>query len=157
MLIYLILFLTVVPLAEFTILYWIGERSGLLATIGLVIGTGILGAAIARRQGVATVARMQRELSEGVMPADSIFDGVLILLAAVLLITPGVITDSLGFLLLVPPVRSFVKHRLRGRFIHRIDEPIIGQVSTTDAANDRIIDVRVIDARDETITYHNSQ
>jgi UPF0716 protein FxsA len=148
MLFYLFLLLTVLPLTEFALLYWIGERIGLLATIGLVIATGILGAALARRQGVATVARMQRELSEGRMPADAIFDGVLILVAGLLLVTPGVLTDAFGFMLLVPAFRTLVKNRVRRRFIHRIDEPSDAEVWSTDSpSSDRIIEVKVIESQ----------
>lgn len=148
MLFYLFLLLTVLPLTEIALLYWIGERIGVLATIGLVMATGILGAALAHRQGVATVARMQRELSEGRMPADAIFDGVIILLAGLLLVTPGVLTDAFGFMLLVPAFRTIVKNRVRRRFMHRIDEPIDTQAWSNDSvSSDRIIEVKVIESQ----------
>ena len=100
----LILFIAV-PVVELVLLIEIGQRVGTIATVGLIIGTGIVGASLARQQGISTLARLRNDLEAGQLPAEPIVDGVLILLAAVVLITPGVLTDLVGFLCLVPACR----------------------------------------------------
>ena len=100
----LLLFISV-PIVEIYLLAIVGGHIGFLNTIFLVIGTGILGASLARSQGVQPLALIQSELSQGRMPAGALVDGVIILLAGALLITPGVLTDVVGFLLLVPVTR----------------------------------------------------
>ena len=80
----LILFIAV-PVVELVLLSEIGQRVGTLTTIGLIIGTGVGGAALARQQGISTLARLRNDLDAGQLPAEPFFDGVLILLAAVVL------------------------------------------------------------------------
>ena len=81
------------PVVELILLIEIGQRVGTLATIGLIMGTGIVGASLARQQGLSTLARLRKDLDEGRLPAETLVDGVLILIAAAVLITPGVLTD----------------------------------------------------------------
>ena len=158
MLFYLLLLFTVVPLVEFSLLYAIGERIGLLPTIALVIVTGVLGAALARAQGVATLWRIREQSARGRMPADALFDGVLILLAGAVLITPGVLTDALGFGLLIPPVRAAIKRGLRRWFAKhvRVEAAVVeagwspggppeDNVVDGRAVSERVVDVRVVD------------
>ena len=71
--------------------------------------TGVVGASLARRQGLAVVGRAQDQMARGELPAGSLADGVMILVAGALLITPGILTDAFGFLLLVPMFRDAVK------------------------------------------------
>ena len=104
------------PAVELILLIEIGQRIGPLATIGLIMGTGIVGASLARQQGVSTIARLRRDLEGGRLPAEPIVDGVLILVAGAVLITPGVLTDLFGFLLLIPACRRLVKRSLKRRF-----------------------------------------
>jgi UPF0716 protein FxsA len=108
----LILLFTLVPLAELWLLLWIGSMTGPEFAFGLVIVTGIVGAALARRQGLQTWLKIQKELSEGRPPTGSLVDGLLILIAGAVLITPGVLTDVVGFMLLIPPIRAALKHRI---------------------------------------------
>lgn len=121
MLLRLLLLFTIVPLAELALLLWIGGRIGLLATVTLILVTGALGAALARRQGLATWRRFQEALAAGRLPGRELLEGLLILVAGALLLTPGVLTDAAGFLLLVPPARRWIvgraELRLRGRFV----------------------------------------
>ncbi len=112
----LLLLFIAVPAVELILLIEIGQRIGPLATIGLIMGTGIVGASLARQQGISTFARLRRDLEDGRLPAEPIVDGVLILVAAAVLITPGVLTDLFGFLLLVPACRRLVKRSLKRRF-----------------------------------------
>lgn len=121
MLLRLLLLFTLVPLAELALLLWIGGRIGLLPTVALILVTGALGAALARRQGLATWRRFQEALAAGRLPGRELLEGLLILVAAALLLTPGVLTDAAGFLLLVPPARRRIMRRfelrLRGHVV----------------------------------------
>ena len=111
----LALFITV-PLLELLVIIEIGSRIGYGITILVLLLISVAGAALAKRQGYAAVARIQDDLRFGKMPGDSLIDGALILAGALLLLTPGYITDTVGLLLLLPPVRrpvrAFVKRRL---------------------------------------------
>lgn len=112
MLLRLFILLTIVPLIEVVLLFRIAEVIDWGPTLALIIVTGILGAWLARREGLRTLGRIQADLNAGVVPTDSMLDGALILVAGVLLVTPGVLTDLCGFTLLVPPARRWVKRRL---------------------------------------------
>ena len=119
----LILLFTLVPALELALLIEVGSRIGTAATISLVVATGVLGAALARQQGLLVLRRIQAELSAGRLPASSLVDGVIVLMAGALLVTPGILTDVLGILCLVPGFRSLVKARLRRRF----ERALLGQ------------------------------
>ena len=113
MLFRLILLFTLVPLAELWLLISISRYTGIPRTIGIVLVTGFVGASLARYQGWQTWRRLQTELQSGRTPADALLDGLMIFIAGVLMITPGVLTDSVGFALLLPPVRRHLKLRFR--------------------------------------------
>ena len=115
MLLRLLLLFTAVPLLEVYLLIEVGTRLGAVPTIGLVIVTGIAGCVLARTQGLAVLQRMRRQLQQGRLPAGTLFDGLLILIAGVVLITPGLLTDCLGFLLLIPASRKVFKRWLKRR------------------------------------------
>jgi UPF0716 protein FxsA len=87
----------------------IGASVGALNTVLIVIFTGVLGAAMARVAGLQVLFRIQDQVQAGVVPAEELFDGLLILVGGILLITPGLITDGFGFLLLIPRTRRLVK------------------------------------------------
>lgn len=126
-----------VPVVELALLIEIGQRIGTGATIVLIMGTGILGASLARQQGLSTLARVRRDLDQTRLPAEPIVDGVLILLAAAVLITPGVLTDLVGFLCLVPACRRLLKRFLKQRFERAVRKGTIGVAMASDAAGDR--------------------
>lgn len=105
----LLLLFTIVPLVEFYLLFKLAEATSFLATVGVVLVTGFVGAWLARWQGFQTLQRFNREMSQGVPPTDALADGLLILLAAAFLVTPGLLTDSVGFALLIPPLRGAIK------------------------------------------------
>jgi len=100
-----ILLFIVLPAVELVLLIQIGSRIGALVTVALIIGTGALGAALARRQGLEVVRRIEREMGQGMMPGAALLHGAVLLVAAALLVTPGVLTDGFGFLCLVPAFR----------------------------------------------------
>ena len=116
----LLLLFTTIPLIELALLVELGGFVGLPATIALVIATGVVGAWLAKSQGLATLERLQRELQEGRMPTDALLDGLMIFVAGAVLLTPGLLTDLFGFFLLTPAgrgaVRRAVSKRLRQRF-----------------------------------------
>lgn len=98
---------TLVPLGEVVLLLRVKDAVGFGPTVGLVLLTGVVGAALARWQGVRTLRRIQTELGAGKLPAQALFDGALIVLAGAVLLTPGIMTDCVGFSLLIPQVRRF--------------------------------------------------
>jgi UPF0716 protein FxsA len=99
----------VIPIAEFSLLYYMSDRFGLLPTVGLVLVTGIAGASLAKSQGLKTWQHIQSELQQGQMPSSALLDALMIFLAGALLVTPGVLTDLFGFSLLIPPCRALYK------------------------------------------------
>lgn len=94
-----------VPIAEIAIFIEAGEKLGLWPTLGLVILTAVLGTALLRRQGLQALARVQQGLDRGEMPVGEVFTGLCLLVAGALLLTPGFLTDAVGFALFVPAVR----------------------------------------------------
>jgi len=108
----LMLLFVLTPLVELAILIYLGTIIGALYTILIVVATGILGAFMARNQGLATLSRIRSNFERGIMPSNELFHGALILAGGLLLLTPGVITDIVGFAVLVPQTR-----RLIGRWI----------------------------------------
>lgn len=106
----------VVPLLEIVVFVYVGGRIGVGALVALVVVTGILGFAIARSQGFAVWAQAQRALRRGAFPAKELAHGAMVLVGAVLLVTPGFVTDGVGFLLMVPAVREAVRRWGSRRF-----------------------------------------
>ncbi len=109
----LLLFITV-PLLELYVLIRVGREIGALSTIALCVLTAVLGATLIRLQGLATVARVQAALNENRLPAVDLVAGAMLLLTAFLLLTPGFVTDLLGFVILVPAVRNALARRVIG-------------------------------------------
>ena len=118
----LLLLFVVLPAVELALLIELGSRIGTPATLGLIAVTGIVGASLARRQGLGVLRRLQEETQAGRLPAGSLVDGVLILVAAALLVTPGILTDAFGFACLVPGFRNLAKRELRRRFERAVRE-----------------------------------
>lgn len=118
----LLLLFTLVPLIELALLIKLGQYIGALNTILIVILTGFVGAALARSEGFGVLRRIQNELAQGQLPGDSLLEGVLILSGALLLLTPGLLTDLLGFALLLPFSRVFFKNYLKKYFGHKINQ-----------------------------------
>ena len=102
----LFLLFVAVPLAEIYLLLEIGGIIGAIPTIGLVVLTAVIGAALVRAQGFSTIMRIRRNLDAGEIPAVAIIEGAFLLLAGALLLTPGFLTDTIGFGCLIPPLRQ---------------------------------------------------
>jgi UPF0716 protein FxsA len=139
----LALLFTLLPIVEIVVLVWIAGKTSLWFVLGLVIATGLLGAWLVRQQSWQTMRRISADLNNGVMPAESLTDGVLVFLAAVLLIMPGVLSDVLAILLLFPPTRRMFKAFLRRRLQARAAAYRWEHSANSD--RERIIDVRVIE------------
>lgn len=117
----LALLFTIVPLIELALLIEVGKHIGVFNTIAIVILTGLLGAALARYEGFGIIARIQSELARGELPGNSLIEGALILAGALLLLTPGLLTDAIGFALLLPVTRPFFRNLVKKVFRNRID------------------------------------
>ena len=116
------LLFVVLPAVELALLIELGGRLGTGPTLGLIAVTGIVGAWLARRQGLQVLGEVQREIGEGRLPAGALVDGLLILIAGALLVTPGVLTDVFGFLCLTPLFRGVLKRELLRRFERAVVE-----------------------------------
>ena len=117
----LFLLFTLVPALELYLILTVGSRIGVLNTVLVIIGTGVLGTALARNEGLLVLEKIRTAAARGEMPQDSIVDGLLILVAGALLVTPGFFTDALGLLALFPLTRPLIRRpilaRLRARMV----------------------------------------
>jgi len=105
--IFAVLFL-IIPIIEIYLLIKVGEIIGALPTIILVVLTAVIGAGLLRQQGLSTLARFQQNLSTGKLPAQELVEGILLAVGGALLMTPGFVTDTIGFLCLIPFSRKLI-------------------------------------------------
>jgi UPF0716 protein FxsA len=117
----LFLLFVAVPFAEIYVLLQVGRAMGAVNTLGLLILISIVGAWLAKREGVGVLRRMQAAINAGRVPGTELIDGFLILLAGALMLTPGFLTDIVAILLLLPPVRAGVRRTLRRLLARRIE------------------------------------
>ena len=115
MLLKLFLAFTIIPVVEIYLLIQIGSAFGVFTSIALVVFTGFLGAYLARIQGLQTIFRIQESLREGRMPSGELLDALLIGVAGLVLLTPGFLTDTAGFVLLIPSTRNAIKSWLQSK------------------------------------------
>ncbi len=118
----LALLFVVVPLLELALLILMGQWVGTWPTISLVVFTGVTGAWLARAQGLRTMWRLRHDLANGRVPGQAIMDGMAVLAGGALLLTPGILTDLIGFSLLVPRTRLVIQKRIMARLERRIQE-----------------------------------
>ncbi len=111
-----LLLFVAVPLLELAILIKVGEIVGVGATIVLVISTAVIGVSLLKRQGLAALARARETVEAGKFPVESVVDGACLLVAGAFLLTPGLLTDTVGFSLLVPGVRRTLARWLFSKF-----------------------------------------
>ena len=151
MLLRLLLLFTLVPLVELVLLIWVTQHTNLAFTIALVLVTGVIGAALARHEGLRCWRKAQEEMAAGRLPGDPLIDALLILIAGALLITPGILTDLVGFALLTPPVRRILRTWLKRSFQARIQiiPPMHDWPPSGPPERDEIIDTRIIDVPPE--------
>ncbi|MEC8255273.1 MAG: FxsA family protein [SAR324 cluster bacterium] len=111
----LFLAFTIIPVSEIYILIAIGGQIGILPSIGLVILTGIVGASLARSQGLQTLGRIRDSFQQGVVPGEELLNALLIAIAGIVLLTPGFLTDAAGLFLLIPATRTLCRGWLKRR------------------------------------------
>lgn len=116
----LFLIFAVIPMVELSLLIKIGSIIGTMNTIMIVILTAVIGAYMVRMEGIGVWFRIQKSLMEGIFPAEELIDGIMILIAGAVLLTPGFVTDILGFLMVFPLSRGFIKNILKKYFENRI-------------------------------------
>ncbi|MBI4581718.1 MAG: FxsA family protein [Planctomycetes bacterium] len=129
------------PIVELALLIRIGQSAGVGATLLLILLPALVGAGLAKREGLKTYSRIQRELGEGRLPGDPLIDALLILIAGALLITPGLISDVIGLLLLVPLFRRLIRERLKRRFRNRFTVMHFGPPGAAGEGDDDFVDV----------------
>lgn len=120
-----------VPIVEMWILIEVGGWIGALPTIALVVLTATLGLSLLKRQGLSTLMSARRKMDEGSIPASELVSGVMIAVGGALLLTPGFVTDAIGFALLIPQTRQWLLFKLIDRYrdkiiiegeFHRVDD-----------------------------------
>lgn len=122
-----------VSMAELALLVWIGGQIGFWPTVAMVAVTALIGSSLARREGMAVLARLQRRFAEGGLPSQELTDGLIILVAGAFLLTPGVLTDAAGLLGLLPPSRAWIRKRLQARFQSWVAEGRARVVTTSNS------------------------
>lgn len=118
----LLLLFTIVPIVELALLIEIGGYIGILPTVFLVAITGIVGVTLARNQGLIVVTKIRNKLSRGEIPTSDLIEGLLILAGGVTLLTPGVLTDITGFLLIIPFTRPLFAKLASNFFKKYVDQ-----------------------------------
>ena len=113
MFIRLFILFTAVPLFELWLLIRVGEVIGATSTLLVVMLTGAIGAFLARQQGIAVISQFQRQVENQEMPTDTLIDGLLVLVGGVLLVTPGIATDVVGFCLVIPQTRFLIREAIK--------------------------------------------
>jgi UPF0716 protein FxsA len=134
------------PMVELYLLIMLGSRIGAMPTIGLIVFTGVLGATLARQQGLSVLSKIQREMASGRPPTQELVEGALIVVGGIVLLTPGIITDLFGFSLLVPPIRKALCKTLTQSFTKRVGKAagfahFSGGPSSIRKDSDDVIDV----------------
>ena len=145
----LFLFFTIVPLIELLVLIPMGQQIGLWPTIAIVVVTAALGAVLGKRQGLQAWNRIRTDLATGRMPGDSLLDGLAVLLACTLLITPGVLTDITGLLLLTPFARRPLKAWAKSQFTNMLQNPNVTVIDVAHFNASRATESSVIDITPE--------
>lgn len=158
----LFLLFTLVPIVELYLLITIGEVIGAPATLAIVVLTGLLGAALARHEGVRVLRAWQEAVSRAEIPEEGVVSSLLVLVGGVLLVTPGVITDAVGLSLLLRPTRRALAKLLQRRLEHRFTVTTIGG-SIADpfagfgppSAGGDVIDIQAEDVRERGDDEHD--
>lgn len=134
---YVLIAFVVIPLVELYLLLWVGSLIGFWPTVAITVVTGLLGGGLAKREGMRVYRQWRAALDEMRAPETGIVEGVLVLLGGALLITPGVLTDITGLLLLVPVTRRPIAARVRRAVDARIAS---GQVQLASFSDDAAFD-----------------
>lgn len=128
MALFLVLVFLVAPLVELAVIIQVAGSIGALDTIGLLIAVSLVGAWLAKHQGLGVLRRIQAALDRGEMPSSEVADGGLILLAGALMIAPGFVSDAVALLLLLPPTRAVVRVPLMRWIVRRGPVTVVSRV-----------------------------
>jgi UPF0716 protein FxsA len=145
MLLPLVLLFIVVPIAELAVLIQVGQVIGVWWTIAILIADAILGSILMRAQGRAAWRRFNDAMAAGRMPGREVLDGALVMFGGLLMLTPGFITDILGFVLLIPPTRAVVRTVLARRLTQRM----VVSMSRPRARPDDVVDGTAVDIEND--------
>lgn len=138
------LLLLVMPLAEIAAFIFVGSRIGVLATLALIVLTAIAGTILLRVQGFGVLQRIRQTVDRGGVPGRDLVHGVMILIAGILLLVPGFVTDTIGFLLFIPAVRDFGWRFVKDRIV------VVSNIRTGGGfrSRDGVVDLDEEDYRD---------
>ena len=152
---------TLTTATELALILLVGRSIGLWTTLGIIVVTGLIGAYLASREGRRAWSRVVNSLSSGEPPADPIVQALLVLIGGVLLLTPGFLTDTFGFLCLIPPTRAVMARGLRSYFSKRLAkggsfsaefwraEPGAGRPKEVELEEREETERRVVDVKDQ--------
>jgi len=129
-----------VAIAEMATFFWVGSIIGLGWALAIALTTAVLGSILVRRAGISVIGRIQERARRAEVPGRELSDGAAILVAGAFLISPGFITDTLGFLLLLPPVRDILYRIISKRFSRRFTVITTG-IQTREVIEGDVIDV----------------
>jgi UPF0716 protein FxsA len=118
----LVILFLVTPAVELALLLKVGQLIGFWETVGIIVLTGVAGSYLAKREGVSAWQRLNKSLAQGGLPGTELLDGVIILVAGALLITPGVLTDVVGFMGLIPPSRALIRKLVMRRVKKKMED-----------------------------------
>lgn len=122
---YLLLTFVIIPVIEIVVLLLFGQAIGVTSTLLLILFTGVIGAYLARRQGLNIIRKVQVDIEQGIMPGEAMLDGVCILAGGILLLIPGFVTDAVGLFMFIPATRRYLKNWLSAIFRRRMDRRTI--------------------------------
>ena len=122
MLFKLMLLFTVVPIVELMILFRLGQYIGFQYTIILVLITGVVGALLSKSEGKGIIRRIKLDLSNGRVPADELINGLCVIVGGAMLLTPGILTDTVGFILVISPTRQVIIDTIKKKIKNMIHE-----------------------------------
>ena len=139
----LLLLFVFLPMIELYLLIMLGARIGPMPTIGLIVLTGVIGATLARQQGLSTLAKIQNELKQGRAPTQELVEGAMIVVGGLVLLTPGILTDIFGFAMMIPGFRRSLAKQFKVRMPQGFTASTGFQSGSSDSRkrDDDVIDV----------------
>lgn len=149
-----VLFLLVIPVVELAVLVSLGHAIGAPAVLGLVVGSALLGLGLSRREGARVLREWQGSVQRGELPREGLTSSVLLVLAGILFVVPGILTDAAGLLLLVPPLRRAIGRKVSTQVEQRFQVRMTGALGPVvrPRARGPVIDVEARTADDEATT-----
>ena len=142
---YMLILFTVIPAFELMLLIEVGSHIGSFNTLLVIILTGVVGASLARFQGFMVLNKIQYNLNHGKLPNDELMDGLMILVGGIVLLTPGFMTDALGFFLLIPVTRTMIKTIVKKRMEAMVKKGQASYTYRSQPKDDGYIDIDISD------------